>query len=87
MPSVADFRLTLYEIADRLEAEIAPWVFPKEVLNELDDMSDRAGLLRADAPWSGLPHALAAMEITKELRKLASDLEGVPEPPKGGNDA
>lgn len=86
MPSVADFRRELYEAADRLETVATTWRLARGARDDLDELSDRSGALRMDAPWAVLPHAEIVMdEIVPRLRRLAADLENVPEPPPEGD--
>lgn len=66
----------------QLERSALRWMLPKDERDSYDAASDAAGIARSHAPWAVLPHAEVVMEeVVPQLRKLAADLDSVPDPP------
>ena len=81
MPSVQEWRAELEEIADRLTAGALQWALARDTRSEMNDLTDRIGMPRSDAPWASLPQAEAVMELVAQIRRIAHELEGTPDPP------
>jgi len=82
MPSVQEWQVELANIADQLETGALQSALATGTQVDMHDLTDRIGMPRSDSPWATLPQAEAALELVPQLRQIADELEGSPDPPE-----
>jgi hypothetical protein len=82
MPSVQEWRAELETIAEQLREGALQWALARDTQVEMNELTHRMGMPRSDSPWASLPQAEAVLELVAELRRIAAELQGVPDPPE-----
>jgi hypothetical protein len=82
MPSVQEWRAELETVAEQLREGALQWALTRDTRVEMNALTDRMGMPRSDSPWASLPQAEAVLELVAELRRIAAELQGVPDPPE-----